>query len=275
MRLEAVSRSHLDNYSANGLLVSSDYQQLGRSLEAVISKLILELHKWLIIVPVVVLNTIVICSLCIIFSVLGFSRFANLVLATAWARLNLLVSLVKVEIAGTENIDPAQSYIMVANHQSLYDICVVYSYGKIDVKWVMKQELRSIPIFGLACEKLGHIIIDRTNPEAALKSLNEARNKLQPGSSIVFFAEGTRSRDGNLLPFKRGAFRLAIDLQLPILPVSIHGTRLVLPSDSTDFHPGNVKMKFHEPIQTHGLTVSDMRQLSDQTRDLLASALSE
>jgi len=163
----------------------------------------------------------------------------------------------------------------VANHQSLADIYVVYGYSGIDFKWVMKKELRSIPLFGLACEMMGHIIVDRSNTTAALESINLARNRIKDGISVVFFAEGTRSRKGEVDQFKKGAFRLALELGLPVLPVSIHNTNKVLPSDTLDWHPGHVKLKFHQPISTTGMGTKDINALRDQTRIVIADALAQ
>jgi 1-acyl-sn-glycerol-3-phosphate acyltransferase len=233
----------------------------------------LQLYKWFVIIPVMVLSTMLVCILIILFSALGMPDFSSRVFGTSWARLNMLFTLMSIEVQGKEIVDPQQSYIVVANHQSLLDIYVIYGYSGIDFKWIMKKELRSIPLFGLACEMMGHIIVDRSNATAALESINLARSRIKDGISVVFFAEGTRSRNGEIEQFKKGAFRLALELGLPILPVSIHNTSKVLPSDTLDWHPGHVKLKFHEPISTTGMDMKDIFALRDQTRTVIADAL--
>lgn len=200
---------------------------------------------------------------------------ASRVFGTAWARVNMVATLMRIKTYGKEKIDKNQSYVVVANHQSLLDIFVVYGYSGIDFKWVMKKELRSIPIFGLACEMMGHIIVDRSNSKAALESINRARERIRDGMSVVFFAEGTRSRDGEVEQFKKGAFRFALELGLPILPISIHDTCRILPSDTVDWYPGEVKLKFHDPISTAGLDSTDILSLRDQTRKVIADALKQ
>ena len=129
-----------------------------------------------------------------------------------WARFSMLFTLMTIEIDGREKITAGQSYIIVANHQSLVDIYVLYGCVGMNIRWVMKKELRSIPVFGLACEMMGQIIIDRSDTQAALESINSARSRIKDGLSVIFFAEGTRSRKAEVEQFKKGAFRLAQEL---------------------------------------------------------------
>ncbi len=234
-----------------------------------------QFYKWFIILPVLLLSTLFVCICIIIFSALGMPDLASRVFGTAWARVNMVATLMSIKTYGREKVDKNQSYVVVANHQSLLDIYVVYGYSGIDFKWVMKKELRSIPIFGLACEMMGHIIVDRSNTKAALESINRARARIRDGISVVFFAEGTRSRDGEVEQFKKGAFRFALELGLPILPISIHNTCRILPSDTRDWYPGEVKLKFHDPISTEGLDSTDILSLRDRTRKVIADALKQ
>jgi 1-acyl-sn-glycerol-3-phosphate acyltransferase len=256
-------------------LSASNLQDVKRNLPHPLVWIPLQLYKWFIIIPVMVLSTTLASILVILLSALGMPNFSSRFIGTGWAKLNMLFSLMSVEVQGRELVNPEQSYIIVANHQSLADIYVVYGYSGIDFKWVMKKELRSIPLFGLACEMMGHIIVDRSNTTAALESINLARSSIKDGISVVFFAEGTRSRKGEIDQFKKGAFRLALELGLPILPVSIHNTSKVLPSDTLDWHPGHVKLKFHEPISTTGMNMKDVSSLRDQTRTVIAAALAQ
>lgn len=250
-----------------------DYQEIVKDPIAAIVTTFLRIYKWLVVIPFLGISTAVLCSLAAVVSIAGFPNWASSNIMVLWARLNTFVSMVAVDVQGRDKISPDQSYIIAANHQSLYDIYALQGFTGIDCKWVMKKELRSVPFLGFACEKMGHIIIDRSNPEAAIRSINEANNRIKDGVSVIFFAEGTRSRDGNLLPFKKGAFKMAIDLQLPILPISIHGSRHVLPSDTMELSPGRIKMVFHDPIDTHGLGSTDINDLLSRTRNVLHEAL--
>ena len=173
-----------------------------------------------------------------------------------------------VNVTGRQNIDPQHSYVVVANHQRLYDVFVLYGFLGIDFKWVIKQEMRSVPGLGIGCEKVGHIFVDRSDRKAALASINAAKSKISNGTSVVFFPEGTRSRDGTLRQFKKGAFRFALDLDLPILPVTIVGTWEILPSDSLDLLPGKARLIIDQPILVDGLDGNDIPRLMEQVRSV-------
>src|SRR5699024_1735712 len=125
--------------------------------------------------------------------------------AVPWSRLGLLLSGVHVVIHGREHVRPGQSYVVIANHLSQFDIWVLYGYLGIDFRWVMKQEIRRIPIIGYCCSRLGHVFIDRRDHSGAIATLEQAKHQLANGTSILFFPEGTRSRSGELQAFKKGA----------------------------------------------------------------------
>lgn len=225
-------------------------------------------YKWLIFVPIFVLTTLFFGSATVVLSIFLPSRWVSLICGTFWSRLNAWLTPMSVNVTGRENIDPQQSYVVVANHQSLYDVFVLYGFLGIDFKWVMKQDLRRVPGLGIGCEKLGHVFVDRSNRRAALASVKAAESKICNGTSVVFFPEGTRSRDGALRPFKKGAFRFALDLNLPILPVTIVGTRDILPSDSLDLLPGKARLIIDEPIRVDGLDGKDIPRLMEQVRSV-------
>ena len=205
-------------------------------------------YKWVFVLPILVLTTTILGSLIIALSFLGAPDYASRVFGTLWAKINTKAALIGVQTTGKEHIKQGQSYVVVANHQSLLDIYLLYGYLGIDVKWVMKQELRAVPVLGLACEMMGHVIVDRSNTASALASMERARERIKDGMSVIFFAEGTRSRSGELKPFKKGAFRMAQELNLPILPITIQNTRHILPSDTIDLRPGVTRMTIGKPI---------------------------
>jgi 1-acyl-sn-glycerol-3-phosphate acyltransferase len=230
-------------------------------------------YKWLVFMPVLVLSTLFFGSLAVPLAMIFGPRFASWICGGWWARLNSYFTPMLVRVRGREHIDPNQSYVLVANHQSHYDVFVLYGWLGIDFKWVMKQELRKIPALGFACEKIGHIYIDRSNHQAALASIEAAKDRIVNGTSVLFFAEGTRSRDGELGRFKKGAFRMALDLGLPILPLTLSGTRKVLPPTTLDVFPGQVSLTIHEPVAIDGLTDKEIPELMTKVRDIVASAL--
>ena len=234
---------------------------------------LLLIYVWLFLVPAMMLATAFFGVLCLLLvPALGPARTARLT-AVPWARLGLFLSGIKVHLHGFDHIRPGQSYVITANHLSHFDIWVLYGWLGLDLRWVMKQELRKVPVIGVSCAALGHVFIDRSNREAALASLNAAREEITAGTSILFFPEGTRSRDGSLKPFKKGAFNMALDLQLPILPVTIDGTWQILPPGSLQLTPGEVHITVHAPVAVKGRSEADLDDLADESRCAIASSL--
>ena len=230
-------------------------------------------YKYLVFAPVVGVVTTVQASLAFFLSLVTSPRTASRLSAVPWARALAFAAPMRVRVEGRENIDPKKSYVCVSNLQSQFDIFLLYGWLENDFKWVMKQELRKVPGSGRACDRLGHIFIDRSDHASAMASLEAAKKKIVNGTSVMFFPEGTRSRDGKLMRFKKGAFRMAVDLGLPILPLTVTGTRDVLPAGTSDLMPGSARLIIHPPIPVEGLTVTDCSVLSDQVREVIASAL--
>jgi 1-acyl-sn-glycerol-3-phosphate acyltransferase len=236
-------------------------------------RLLYQPYKWLVFIPFVVFSTILFGSLVMVLARLVNPHVGRLVGGTAWARAIGYITPMRITMNGRKHIDRHQSYVITSNHQSHFDILVIFGWLGVDPMWVMKQELRNIPFFGYMCEQAGMIYIDRSNTEAAVNSLEKAKTKVTNGSSVTFFPEGTRSRDGALLPFKKGAFKMALDLGLPILPVTIHGTRWILPRDTLDVFPGNAHMTVHPPVDVAGYTLETLPELIDAVHHRIASAL--
>jgi 1-acyl-sn-glycerol-3-phosphate acyltransferase len=230
-------------------------------------------YKWLVFLPVLGLSTFI-CGMSVV-SLVWFVRPQTLsrLFAQSWARINAWFTPMLVRVEGRHHIVPGQSYVIVCNHQSQYDIFLLYGWLGVDFKWVMKQELRNIPVIGVACDKLGHIYVDRSNREAALASIEAAKARVVGGTSVLFFPEGTRSRDGRLRDFKKGAFHFAVDLQLPLLPITINGTRQILPSDTLDLFPGKATMTIHAPIAIEGCGRENVKELAMAARERIAAGL--
>jgi 1-acyl-sn-glycerol-3-phosphate acyltransferase len=232
-----------------------------------------QIYVWLILMPLGVIITLIFSALAVIFSVLVSPRFASRVVASTWGRILAWLTPVLVAVEGVENAHHDRRYIVVCNHQSAVDILVVYGWLKLDLKWVIKQELRKIPAIGIGCEKVGHIFIDRENPNDARQAIKETLDRLGNGIGILFFAEGTRSPDGKLLPFKKGAFRIAIEQQLPVLPVTVIGTRDILPPKSLKPFPGRARMMIHPALETDGMSTLQIEDLMNRTKKTISSAL--
>ncbi len=230
-------------------------------------------YKWLFFFPFIIVNTLLFGLLGVIIASLISQKAGGRWAGAIWARTNALFTPLLVKVSGKENIQKNTSYIIIPNHQSYYDIFLIYGWLGIDIKWVMKKELRKIPGLGIASEKIGHIFLDRSNNKEALDSLNQAKQKLVNGSSIVIFPEGTRSATGAVQPFKRGAFKLAFDLELPILPVTLIGTKDILPTNSFNLLPGKVQMIIHKPIDIKKYSEGDVRKLMTEVSEIISKPM--
>ncbi|WP_376696046.1 lysophospholipid acyltransferase family protein [Wenzhouxiangella sp. EGI_FJ10305] len=230
-------------------------------------------YQWLVYVPLAVLTTLVSALLAVPLALLVSPRVANLYVAVPWGKILAWLVPVRVEVEGLDRIDPEQSYVVVANHQSQFDIPVIYGWIGLDLRWVAKAELSRIPFVAAGCRAIGHIFIDRANPDQSRTAINRAVGRLKPGTGLMFFAEGTRSRTGELMPFKKGAFRVAVDQQLPILPVTVVDTREILPAKSLRIRPGRVRMIIHPPLETTGLGPGKTGELCRRCHATVARAL--
>lgn len=235
--------------------------------------LLYQVYKWLVYLPFMAITTAILATLVLVLLFFVDARTTSRLCGTTWARILSYAIPMFFTRRGRENICRHQSYVIVSNHQSQCDILVIYGWIGVDFKWVMKQELRKVPFIGVGCDKLGHIFIDRSNRDAALASLNAAKERIVDGTSVFFFPEGTRNSTDTMLPFKKGAFRMALDLGLPILPVTIAGTREILPTRTRDLFPGKAQLIIHPPIEIAGYGETNLEQLMDRTRTVIQSGL--
>lgn len=186
-----------------------------------------------------------------------------------WAHLMLVITGVRVDIQNKEAIDPSRSYVIVSNHQSHFDILALVTKLGIQFRWIIKIELKKAPLFGYALYKSRNIFIDRSNRQMAIDSINKGMDRLPPGVSVMFFGEGTRSPDGEIKAFKKGGFNLAIARGLPLLPITVNGSRRVLPKKSLVFTSGRIEVKVADPLETAGYTKEDLTTLMDKTRGII------
>ena len=232
------------------------------------------LWQWLVLIPLSVLFTVFAAPVAITMCLLGYKRAANVHIAANWARFIAALTPLRVTVEGAENIQPGQGYVVVSNHQSQYDIPLIYGFSGLDLRWVMKAEIGAIPFIAQGCRALGHVFIDRGDPDQARAAINSAVAELPEGTGILFFPEGTRSRTGELMAFRKGAFRVAVDRKLPILPMTVIGTRDRMASDSFRIVPGPVTLVIHPPIQPPSATEDQAAEhLSQRARKVIASAM--
>ena len=232
-----------------------------------------QVYIWLIFYPVGFTLTFLAGLLTALASIIWDSRIASRYVAANWGKIIAWLTPMFATVEGAENLDTNRTYVVVCNHQSQYDIFLVYGWLNLDLKWVMKAEIRKIPGVGIGCEKAGHIFVDRGNPEQARKAVSDALERVRDGVGILFFAEGSRSTTGKLRPFKKGAFRLAASQGLPILPITIVGTRDIQRPKSMLITPGKARLVIHPAIEVQGDDPQEIRELMTQTRDVIASAM--
>ena len=194
-------------------------------------------------------------------------------MGTLWSWLLCRANWTSVTIEGREKADPNQSYVIMSNHQSNFDVLAFYGHWGRQFRWVMKEELRNVPGLGWYCAAGGHVFVDRSNREKSIASLEAAKERIRDGISVVFFPEGRRSRDGRLQDFKTGGFRMAQDLGLPILPVSISGARHVLPDKTLKLIPGRIKITIHDPVLPDEYAKEDRKRLMEVVRQRICEGL--
>ena len=216
------------------------------------------------------LYTIVVGSIAIL-AVLISRRSRPLdVLARLWCKLIVWTCGIKVTVDGLHHVRPGQSYIIMSNHLSNFDIWCTYACVPLNIRFVAKKELLRIPVFGQALAVSDHIVIDRQNPEEAIKIINAAAARSREGICILFYGEGTRSPDGQVHAFKKGGVVLALRTGLPIVPLSISGTRKFLPKRSVVIRPGGrVRIVIDVPIPTTGVPLAARDELTDQVRNII------
>lgn len=168
--------------------------------------------------------------------------------ARFWGRLGITMAAIKLTVSG-ENYIPDGPIIVMSNHASNFDILAMQGYFPRPLSWIAKKELFKIPVFGWSMRRGGYIPLDRGDGRKALKSMDEAAQQVRGGTSVIIFPEGTRTRDGQLLPFKRGGFLLAVKAGVPVVPVSIVGSFAINPGGSLGLNLGRaVQLRIHAPI---------------------------
>ena len=250
----------------------SSYDFTAKQMREKVTKSVFSLYRP-VLIALMAVDTAVASTMCVLAAYFDPQGHGVDSVSAFWARLNLALSGVRISISGDELIDKDQPYIVMANHQSYYDVFALIGYLPLPLKWVMKMELREIPIFGIACEKVGHVYVDRGDSEKARKSLKAAGEKIRAGSSVVFFPEGTRSPDGKLQRFKKGGFVMALEAKVPILPVTVVGGRKILPRKSLWILPGNMKIIIHEPIPVDKYTYETKEKLIERVREVIGKDL--
>lgn len=214
------------------------------------------LYQYLIALPILMVLTILTAIITIICFPWKNAWWLHSVQAV-WARCFCYLLFIPVRVSGKEHVMKGQSYVFVSNHQSMYDVFAIYGWLPSVFKWLMKAEIRKIPFVGTACKMAGHIYIDRRHAKSAIESLDEVKKALTGGVSTVIFPEGTRTKTGEMGGFKRGAFQIAAELNLPIIPISLTGCWQVLKPCAKYITRHSIQMHIGEPIMLHELEGQD------------------
>jgi 1-acyl-sn-glycerol-3-phosphate acyltransferase len=238
--------------------------------------LLAQLRALFIIDPLIIICTIAYGSVNLLVSLFETTGRMQVAIARAWARMLLRVSFVRMEVKGLEKIDPQGSYVFVANHLSYMDTPCILATIPVQFRFMAKKGLFSIPFLGYHLSRAGHIAVPRDNPREAIKAMTEAGKMIKErGISVLIFPEGGRAADAKLQPFKEGAFYIAINSGVPVVPVALEGTEKVLPFGSGTVSPGRVRLTIGDPIPTEGLTIKDRGKLSAQLHDAVYDLLKD
>jgi len=193
--------------------------------------------------------------------------------ARVWSRLILKTSRIQLSVEGLENVDPDRTVIFCSNHPSAMDIPILFVSLPVQFRFLAKRGLFHVPFLGWHLRRSGHIPVDRGRPREALKGFDQAAKRIKEGRPVVVFPEGSRSRTDQMLPFKSGTFYLAILSGVPVVPITLIGSRQVLEPDSLHIRAGRVRVIIHKAISTAGLTIHDASDISRRVREQIVSGL--
>lgn len=230
------------------------------------------IYQFTIYWPILLLDTIFTASATIIMSFLGFGRSCGYYIPRLWAKLFCIMTFVKVTVKGRENIEKGKSYVFVANHQGAYDIFAIYGYLNHQFRWMMKKSLEKIPLVGKSCRVSGQIYVDNSSPAAIRETMEDAKHQIASGMSVVVFPEGSRTWTGKVGTFKRGAYMLAVEFGLPVVPITIDGAFKVMPRQAKLPHWGHITLTIHKPILP-GENGHDLPALMRESKEAILSSL--
>ena len=230
------------------------------------------LHWWrtvFYLIPAIALYTIVLGTLSLTSSLFQKTGYFAHWCARTWSRLILATTGVRVDVVGLEKLERGKTYVFVSNHQSIYDIPILFWSLPYQLRIIAKESLGSFPFLGWHLRRTGHMLVDRSRPDRS-KIFDWASRLTSNGLSLIVFPEGTRSRDGRVARFKGGSFLLALQAGLPVVPISVVGSRHVMLKGRLATYPGDVKLVVHEPFDTAALADADRREFAERVRQIIA-----
>ena len=231
-------------------------------------------HWWrtvLFLIPAITLYTIVLGTLSLGSSLFERRGYFAHWCARTWSSLILRTTGVRVTLEGLERLVPGRTYVFVSNHQSIYDIPILFASLPFQLRIIAKASLGAFPFLGWHLRRTGHMLVDRRRPDRAA-IFAWASSLMANGLSLIVFPEGTRSPDGRVGRFKGGSFFLALEAGLPVVPLSVVGSRHVMLKGRLATYPGRVILVVHEPIDTSGLAGADPREFGERVRQIVLAA---
>ena len=229
-----------------------------------------QFHWWrtvFYLIPAISLYTIVLGTLSLLSSFVDRTGDLGHRCARAWSRWILKTTGVRVSVTGLERLDPSRSYVLAANHQSIYDIPILFASLPLQLRIVAKASLGRIPFLGWHLQRTGHLLVDRRNPGPDI--VTKMKRLVGEHHSLIVFPEGTRSADGAVARFKKGSFLVAIDARLPVVPVSVRGSREVMRKGRVVVRPGEIRLTIHEPIATTGVGRDQVIAFAERVRGIV------
>ena len=238
-------------------------------------KFLYRTYQLCIALPVIAVATLITAIAVIVGCAIGNGHFWGYYPGKLWSRLIVRMLLLPVKVDGQENLEPGRSYVFVANHQGAFDIFLIYGFLNRNFKWMMKRQLRNIPFVGKACEASHQIFVDKRGPARIRETYDKARDTLRDGMSVVVFPEGARTFTGHMGVFRRGAFMLADDLQLDVVPITINGSFNVMPRMRDMkwvlWHP--LHLTIHKPIAPQGKGTDNIKAIEKESYNVVMSGL--
>lgn len=238
-------------------------------------KYLYRIYQLLIALPLIAVYTLITSLMVTIGCTLGNGHFWGYYPGKWWAQFIIRILLLPVKVEGRENLVKGQSYVFVANHQGAFDIFLIYGFLSRNFKWMMKRQLRQMPFVGKACASAHHIFVDKRGASKIRETYDRARQTLQGGMSLVVFPEGARSFTGHMGVFKRGAFMLADDIELPVVPLTINGSFDIMPRTRdmkwVVWHP--LRLTIHKPILPVGKGTDNIKYLEQESYKVVMGGL--
>lgn len=236
-----------------------------------------KLYQLFIVLPIGLLVTVVLCIIIVIGCLLGSAHFWGYYPGKIWAQCICRLLLLPIKVEGREKISKKNSYVFVANHQGPMDIFLIYGFLGRNFKWMMKKSLRKTPLIGYTCERAGHIFVDKSGPKKIQETIEHARETLRGGTSLVVFPEGSRTFTGHMAKFRKGAFQLADEIGLPIVPITIDGSFDVLTRmagfNFVNYH--SMRLVIHDPIYPQKKGAEAIQYAMEKSYEVIMAALPE